>query len=550
MRLYIALLLSLFMVEPGVAGTCGGPTSLTLDMNSLARNANETFRGSQHFTIIVQHVNPLRYDYTWTTVTNYSNTPDLWAQLIAASGSSNPLQPAPEAAAKKPAPAPPPPPKVGAAKAVAPPVSAETATLTEELRLLAGRVDDLKASIDAEFARVAGLRERIVGIQNRVLGLQSDAASATSAVKYAGNRLNALLVNSDSIIQAGQSLRPGIEALQGDARWNLALQQNWPTGAGLDSARTDLRTLSDDLNAEKNRLPSFIVATTRDLTSYRTQLDDLQNRIDKRARVVAGDAKLSRSDGQEIDADAKKAGVNHEYLQSAEVTLASLSGSIDQYTATSVQLSGILDDIKVDGDKYTAFVNAQQSLVNWNVRLNAVKAMQTYQISKDDLTCEYAFSRTKTVKVTLNRTDKMPGGTANANYDLGTMECASPFNVSAGVLLSTLTQREFGIQAVPNSPGSTNTTNRFVTTSDSSLSFQPIALISARLCEMSEKFALGAAFGIGANISSQNSSGSSGSSASFLLGPTVGMFRAVYVTPGLYIGRQTILGGGFKVGDP
>jgi hypothetical protein len=566
MKLYLAFLLSFLMVEPGVAATCGAPTDLTVDLNSFARNANEKFRGPR--TIVIQHTNPLRYDYSWKAVTSYSAAPDLWAQLIAASGQTNILQPsaqAPPKAAAVPAPAAPPPPQEGAKAQKPAAVSAATEALIEELALLVNQIDDLKSSVDAEFDKVGALYARLAGtpgtpgIRSRVLSLQSGSANATTAVKSAGSGLIALLMNSDSTIRTGGTLAPSITQLQQSATWTSALNASWPSGADLDTARRDLGTLTDDLNSEKNTLPAYTVATTRDLTAYRSKLDDLQTRIGKRAIVVAGDVKLTQSDGQAINAAASTAQLNHDYLQKVEVELAGLSGSVDQYLAIATQVSAILDDIKIGGDKYNAFVlalNGQPAngstpetlgLTGWDLRLDAVKAMPNYQVKSDPFTCEYTFSTTKTVTVTFSRTDRMPGGSQSQDYPLGIMECASPFNVSAGVLFSFLTQREYGIQAVPNTPGSTNTTNEFVTTSDSSISFQPVALVSARLCELNEKLALGAAFGIGANISGQNSGGSS---ASFLLGPTLGIFRAVYVTPGLYLGRQTNLGGGFKVGEP
>jgi hypothetical protein len=560
MKLYIALLLSLLMLEPGAAATCGAPSDLTVDLNSFARNANEKFRGPR--TIVVQHTNPLRYDYSWKAVTSYTAAPDLWSQLVAASGQANPLQPS---APKAPA-------KAAAAHAEAPAtraqkriqVSKPTSALIEELDPLMRQIDDLEKYVDAEFGKVGDLHARLFasappGIRSRVLTLQSAAANATNSVKSAGSSLIALLMNSDSTIRTGGTLAPSISQLQQSAIWMSALRASWPSGADLDSARRDLGTLTDDLNSEKNALPAFIVATTRDLTAYRSKLDDLQTRIATRKRAVDGDVALAQSDGQAISVAATNARNYHEYLLDVEVKIASLSGSVDQYLATTNQLSGILDDIKIGGDKYNAFVlalNGQPAngstpetlgLTGWNLRLDAVKAMSTYQVKSDPFTCDYTFSTTKTVTVTFSRTDRMPGGSQSQDYPLGIMECASPFNVSAGVLFSFLTQREYGIQAVPNTPGSTTTTNEFVTTSDSNINFQPIALISARLCELNEKLALGAAFGIGANISGQNSGGSS---VSFLLGPTLGIFRAVFVTPGLYLGRQTNLGGGFKVGDP
>jgi hypothetical protein len=166
-----------------------------------------------------------------------------------------------------------------------------------------------------------------------------------------------------------------------------------------------------------------------------------------------------------------------------------------------------------------------------------------------DADCEFAFSRTKTTAVSLTRADLMPGTTATSPETVlsVSVECTSPFTVSAGVAFSTIAESEFGIQPVATPSGSTTTINQFVSTVKSSFRPAPLGMVHARLWEPADWFSLHASFGISGNFSSQNSGGSS---AEFLLGPSIAFFRTMFLTPGLYLGRQVSLGGGFKVGDP
>jgi hypothetical protein len=75
----------------------------------------------------------------------------------------------------------------------------------------------------------------------------------------------------------------------------------------------------------------------------------------------------------------------------------------------------------------------------------------------------------------------------------------------------------------------------------------PIAMVSARLCEPNEKISIHASFGLSGNF---NSDSNGGSSAEFLFGPSIALFRTMFITPGLHIGRQASLADGFNVGNP
>jgi hypothetical protein len=88
--------------------------------------------------------------------------------------------------------------------------------------------------------------------------------------------------------------------------------------------------------------------------------------------------------------------------------------------------------------------------------------------------------------------------------------------------------------------------NKFGVTDNSTFHPLPLAMIHARLCEFNETIALHGSFGMAGNFQSQ---GAGGSSAEFLLGPSLSLFRTMLLTPGLHIGTKTTIGAGFSVGD-
>jgi hypothetical protein len=166
-----------------------------------------------------------------------------------------------------------------------------------------------------------------------------------------------------------------------------------------------------------------------------------------------------------------------------------------------------------------------------------------------DSDCEFAFSRTKQTAVTLVQTDLLPGSTSTSPTNVLSVivECTSPFTISAGVAFSAIRQKEFAIQPVATTPGSTTTTNQFVATNNSAFHPLPLAMAHARFAEPNETVAFHVSLGIAGNFQSQNSGGSS---AAFLIGPSVSLFRTMFFTPGVLIAQKAELGSGFKVGQP
>jgi hypothetical protein len=79
-------------------------------------------------------------------------------------------------------------------------------------------------------------------------------------------------------------------------------------------------------------------------------------------------------------------------------------------------------------------------------------------------------------------------------------------------------------------------------TADSSFHPLPLAAVHVRFADWNNVSFYGT-IGIAANMQGQNSGGSG---AEYLMGPTLGAFRYVFLTGGLHMGRQSVLAGGFQ----
>jgi len=549
--------------------SCRATQERSIDLRSFAGSSAETFRGPRR--IVANYINPLRYDYSWSVVTSYGSNPDLWSKLTSPSGSANTPAAAPAAAdknhatekanssanlntleAKLPS-------SLGGraapgARRSSNEVSNETLKLAIQTQQLSVATDDLFSSIDTENDKTSVLERGDGGatdvslskLREDVFAQQAVAANSTASLKSSGARLKALLQSSDALVQANGNLTVQINQLR-DGSWTSSLHATWPLQITLDQLRTRGRYASDGTAALKSEITGFTTAAARDLGTARTNVHDLQNKLLARQVVVGSNKTLSATDSETIRTSIQELLGLEELIRTHETLLGSFAPRIDRLSTIMTELGAILDDIGTNGDKYTSFVDSQQLLQMWNGRLDAALVPAAYSTSHE-VTCEYAFARTKQVKVTLVRIDRMPATTATSstNYEFGTMECASPFDVSAGVAFSSITEREFAIHAVPDTPGGTTTTNRFVTTSHSNFHPLPVALISARICEPNEVFALGGGFGVAANIKGDSSGGSD---AEYIVGPTIILYRTVFITPGLHIGRDVRLGDGFSEGS-
>jgi len=166
--------------------------------------------------------------------------------------------------------------------------------------------------------------------------------------------------------------------------------------------------------------------------------------------------------------------------------------------------------------------------------------------------CGTLFNFNKQVAVKLTVGDRLPffdgqQMSTQTRDAFVTVTCGSPFSISAGVGLSFVRQPEFAIVQSATTPGATTAVNQFGYSSNSSVSPVPLAMAHLRLLDWNNhRYALHASFGVSADVQGSNGAGSS---AGYLPGLSFSFFRTMYLTGGVYIGKQASLAGGFKVGN-
>ncbi|HTT32498.1 MAG TPA: hypothetical protein VMH48_02755 [Methylomirabilota bacterium] len=169
-----------------------------------------------------------------------------------------------------------------------------------------------------------------------------------------------------------------------------------------------------------------------------------------------------------------------------------------------------------------------------------------------DVPCRTVFNMNRTVAVKLTIGDRLPvfdgQQISTQTHDaFVTVTCTSPFSLSAGVAFSSIEQREFAIVQSAPPAGSTTLVNKFGYSAKSAFHPLPLAMAHMRFYESdSHRYAVHATFGVAANIQGSNAGGSN---AEYLPGLSFSLFRTMYLTAGVHIGKQASLAGGFNVGD-
>ena len=514
------------------------------DMDS-RKVSGDVVRGPR--TIRANHLNVLRYDFQWNNTVSFGTAPDLWSKLTAITTSSSSNPPAPPAA----------------------PVTTKTAgaiTIAPELQAPIDQAEKLIADTEA---RVKNVTDNQKPIQNNVDDLrtqQQAAARATAAVMNAGKALSDFVGASNG---TSTLLIPGIndqladtdvESIpkpSHDSLFMTGIKASWSDADRVKNIRDSSQTLSNQLDGLKTVFSTYVLQQTAALESSKSSLIAIATRL--------GQESTNAADARKVDIQ-KELGVlsdEQDKLKVAETDLAYANQLLVgwEITTNSQTLSAVAD-LDVSGTKYTAFRSAQDALVTWKRKMetllgnwnkfknSAANAPDPFSL-EIQTDCGFAFSRTKTNALTLTRIDRLPGSTTtpvpSETVLSVTVECTSPFTVSAGVAFSFIPDKEFGIQAVPTTlNGTTTTTTEIVSTSQSSFRPLPLGMIHARIWEPNDWFSVHASFGIAAEIRSQNSGGSD---PGYLIGPSIALYRTMFFTPGVMIGSQVRLGSGFTEGE-
>jgi hypothetical protein len=221
---------------------------------------------------------------------------------------------------------------------------------------------------------------------------------------------------------------------------------------------------------------------------------------------------------------------------------------MDQLKANIATIQTDVAAARSGGSQLAAF-NAQLSIItSWNTYLYTSLTEDSF-VLKTYVGCGTLLNQNRQIALSLTLTDQLPSfaGTALTPIDskntLVTVNCASPFALSAGIEFSFLSTNTFGLV-----PSGTSGANQFGITETDHSSPLPIAMVNWRIHESPRhQYGLYASFGAAAHV---QGSGTGGSSAEYLTGLSLGLFRAIYITPGWHYGKVSSLNGGYKVGDP
>jgi hypothetical protein len=523
----------------------------------------ERLRGSKK--IVAKNLNVLRYDYAWNSETTFTAGPDLWKALT-----PEPIQPAvpaeqetpkTQAVATRANAAPPPPwtplpctdPTVKTLKKV----EAAYCKAYEGYK----NATRLARSIVERISKISGLYGQAVAQRTELQKKLREVNGAIAAVAGAGNDLQALLDASTGkpksfvIGEIGRRLYDSVGTEKScsspslDCIFLRGIKATWPLD-DINELRNAAEGLRAELDKQKADFQVFNNETLLELMSLRGQLQASQaalqkafalerNPIPANVRELVDHMSLA---AQELDPDLNKTKLT--------IAVANLEVASKETDKTLTVLPSLSDS----SDKYIAFRDAQSGLEAWRVQMAALvkaandKAVPDPFSSSAEGVCSFQFAQTKKIALTLSRTDRKPGvKDAKPEQVLeATVECTSPFSVTAGVAFSSIQEREFSI--VPSAAGDDPPTvvNKFEVTSKSSFHPLPIAMVHARLWEPNEKFAVHAGFGMAGNFRSAKSGGSD---VEFLIGPSISLFRTMFISPGLHIGHHVSLGGGFREGD-
>lgn len=523
-------------------------------------------------TIIVRGLNPARYDYAFSSTASFGAAPDLWSKLLGVSTGDNakatpatqpagpPAQPNPIAAGFRSAiqtarPA--------HARANAPLAKAAD-HLTELIDAAQSTMSDLEEALDDgknQLAAITAAGQPLDGEVRRFntyQGLRRQANAATSAVSLGGRSLLLFLQQSDSDVTNGgySLLSQDISMLlaQGanppppsDSTFIAGTKAGWPDQGAISGIRLQLTNDAPLLQTAVQTLTTFKTNQELELSGLRDTLVTLREEIKKELQGIS-DVPAQQQGNSFIN--QIKLYLNR--IDDQKNQMASVLNDLNSAVKRDADISTGLADIELSGKPYADFSAAQDALLGWRDRLAKVIEIWNGRGNNPDpfmkefhASCEFAFSRTKTIAIQLVKTDKIPGSTSpTTTTPLVSIECTSPFTVSAGVAFSTIGEHEFAIQPAPVSPGSTTTQNTFVEVNDSGIHPLPLGMIHVRLHESNSRVSWHGSFGLAGNLRSQSAGGSN---AEFLIGGSLALFRTVFLTPGLYIGQKTSLGAGFTL---
>lgn len=516
-------------------------TSKTCTIDIANQNPSKDEKTAGPKRIFVTGANTLRYDYIFSSTVTFSNTSpiDLTALGITTKTPTPDAQKKTDTQNKK----------ADAAK--------KANDLGKMKAMAASESTQLASAIDEVFT---ANEQELEALENDVNQIVQAANDAAQKVNLAASEMRSLLLNSDSILRIGGP--PALLRQITDRRlvggcppvpssiFQSGLCSRWPTTDNLDALVNRARSLQGRVQQKQGW-------STQNLAQDEEQLRSLDFTGSEQPAINSKKGKATVANEQQalsVKQDKMNLWIMRRGVYSA------LKSQTDDQTTRLDNVFKKLADLGAGGKSSTDFQSAQQDLRNWNERMITISQVdKPFTLPPFPAPCVFSFAGSKTIKVELIQTDLLPPALAVAEPSISsskpskttaatpktisiiTVECSSPFAMSAGVAFSSITERDFVIQKGADGQ------NHFVTDAHSNFHPLPLAMVNMRYKEFSRRFGLYGSFGVAANIKGQSAGGSD---PEYLFTPlTFGFFRTAFISPGLHIGRDTKLGANLHEGD-
>jgi len=412
--------------------------------------------------------------------------------------------------------------------------------------------DDWKRQHDFFEGPIISLSDRVSALQS----LQADTNTSISRVTQGKAALVAYLANSrdpsDQLVEDLKVQLTPTSAMQTGA------SATWADFSDINQVQAALANLVREFAIEASKLSGYALTELPLIQSSRTALIKIQSDLqDAYADFQEHHAPTMK---QKAAFDSENQALAALIIEAADdyASLAQLPARVETATTQNSDALSAVSLLLPTSAQYSAFLAAREELSAWRDRMSqAVVQYTAFQADRSKPNpfaidakafCDASAPGGSSNKLILSRVELTPGVANPASVQVLaiTIDCATPFVISAGVLFSTIPDFEYETVPTPTVGGVASTTNTIIQTSDSKFHPLPLALVNMRFKDFQKQnVSLYASFGIAANVRSQSAGGSS---AEYLIGPSIGLYRTLLVTAGAHIGTEALVGKGYSVG--
>ena len=224
--------------------------------------------------------------------------------------------------------------------------------------------------------------------------------------------------------------------------------------------------------------------------------------------------------------------------------------SYDSWFASIREFQTSVRSFGQGSERETNFRTAQAKLRPWNPILQNLSTGEGAFTHSVRVGCGFAFAQTKSTKVEIIKRDRSMEDASESREEIVTVECTTPLSISGGIGFSSINEKDIAFvqskKETTDADGQTTTTavNQFGVENQSDVRTVPLLLLNTRIIEKGG-FGLHASAGTAVDIKT----GEAGTDIEFVFGPSVSLWRSLFLTLGWHRGRAAELAGGFEIGQ-